>query len=274
MMERNITITITIVILAGLGIIFIISGTNMEELSDTNAVTKDESIGIISWSADILPKVQHEEIILSGVAEGFEIWEKNNPTLDFDMVSGPADIVVKWEIEPSPHKVGMAQYTTNSIEGTITIHLGRYDCNGNYIQWGKDAVTNTTMHEIGHILQLAHHKDANHLMYGNDMLTQEVFDDLGYYIPDMIGKQDYLVGEKHLRDEIDRLTEQISEYTKEYADIIEQGDLAINDYEIGRLPTDSDYFDMKIIPIVDQYNALVYEYNGLVSIVRCFYNES
>lgn len=275
-MNRKIIVVIAVAVFFGASVILagLDPNTGQVQVPKSGTVLIDGNQVPITWSVDVLPEVQYKEMVLLGVAKGFEIWEQKNPTLGFERVEGPADIKVLWETEPSPHKVGAASYTVGSIEGTITIHLGNNDCNGSYVQWDMDAIANTTMHEIGHILQLGHHTDESHLMYGDDRFARSNFDDLGYAIPDNLGPQDYLVGERSIREDIDELSIRLAVLDKDYTSTIESRGMTVEDYESGRASTSSGNFDMNITQIIDEYNRLVYEYNSLVEVVHCLYNES
>ena len=226
----------------------------------------------ITWSIAGLPEVQYKEMAASSVARGFEIWEQKNPSLDFEAVEGPADIEVRWEVEPAAEHVGLAEYTEGLIDGTITIYLGDYDCNGNYVQWGQDAITDTTMHEVGHILGLGHHADESHLMYGIDDDLQINFQTLGYDIPDTLGN--YFVGEKAIQDKIVTLGVRLADLDGQYTAIIESRGMTVEDYESGRVSISSKNFERSINPVIDEYNRLVEEYNTLVDDVHCYHNKS
>ena len=108
-------------------------------VTTTEPAIKEGGPRLITWSMAALPDIADKELVVSGVARGFKIWEQHNRSLDFEQIDGAADIKVQWEVEPSPHHVGLAEYAY-LYSGTITIHLGDYDCNGRYVQWNEDAI--------------------------------------------------------------------------------------------------------------------------------------
>lgn len=237
----------------------------------TDIAEAPDSPRLITWSMAALPKVQHQELAASGVAEGFETWERLNTGLDFERVDGRADIGVEWEVEPSPHHVGLAEYAY-LYRGTITVHLGDYDCNGRYVQWSQGAVKDTAMHEIGHILGLGHVTDEAHLMYGDGFMPDEP-QALSYVLPEP-GEAGYFVGEELLHDRLDELDAELAELDARYAGTIERWGLTVEQYESGNYDISSSRFSREITPVIDEYNVVVDEYNAAVDAVNCYRPES
>lgn len=245
-----------------------------QEVSDNARLlftgVSEDSPRLITWNVSALPQVQYKEMVVSGVTEGFEAWERLNPELDFERIEGNADIDIEWEVEPAPYHVGLAEYTY-LYSGTITIHLGDYDCKGRYNQWDQAAITNITMHEIGHILGLEHVSDQSHLMYGDVRSAPEDFQTLGYNVPDSL--ENHFVGEAQVHDDIEVLEARLAGLDKEYTEIIKSRGMAVEDYESGRAPISSRSFDGSIAPVIDEYNKAVYEYNILVDTLNCYYKQ-
>ncbi len=260
--------------------------TDPQDSRDSGTGAAVDSPGTITWDATALPEIQYKEVVISGVEEGFEAWEQENEALDFERSDGSADINIRWETEPALDHVGLAE-STGRNRGTITIHLGDYDCNGRYVQWGKDAIAETTMHEIGHMLGLEHHSDEGHLMYGDDEFVQDDFQTLGYNIPGS-SETAYFVGEGPLRDRLGDLDAamapleaRLSAVDAEYVGTIEQWGMTRGEYESGEYSPSSVRFNSTMAPVVDEYNRLVSkldpmvnEYNDLSDAVNCYWHGS
>ncbi len=207
--------------------------------------------------------------VYQAIERGFEMWENKNENIKFEMTgSQQADILVYLEMMPSPNHIGLASYT-KMYEGVIAIHIGDFDCNKSYVEWDSDQLTNTTMHEVGHILGLEHHPDEEHLMYGDDASTKVEFDSRGYNIPESLNNGLY-EGQTELSDMIDVLDIKIAKLDVE----LEQLDVELTDtltiFGISRVHYDSnstvpEHVYNAIIPIINEQNDVIYEYNDVVN---------
>lgn len=139
---------------------------------------------VITW--DILippgPGPQNELRVIYAIERAFEIWEEYNPELNFERdQEGIPDILVQWELEPTYFGGSYAGVVVDvgDYNGKIYLVLG-YFCEGIYVERSTNSLINTMMHEIGHIIGLAHSSDKKHLMYG---YNDEEFDEKGFNIP-------------------------------------------------------------------------------------------
>ena len=91
--------------------------------------------------APVIP--ENKDRVVAAIQRGFEIWEMQNEQLDFERGDGSkSDILVYWDMNPSPSHIGLAFYSS-LYSGVIAVHMGDFDCNGEYIEWDSDSLTNT-----------------------------------------------------------------------------------------------------------------------------------
>ena len=223
---------------------------------------------VITWTIISAPGPHDESRVISAIERGFEIWEEHNPELSFNQISEGGDILIHWKIEPNPNSLGSA-LETRQFKGIITLQIGNYNCEGTYVEYHSDSLTDTTMHEIGHILGLEHHIDPEHLMYGIDEFTQDPFDTLGYSIPEGLPNDGYFVGEILLRDRLDKLAQELDVLAQEL-DVLAQErnelDQKMNDILDRVGITQEEYFSIGgPVDIVDAINPLVNKYNQSVN---------
>ena len=200
------------------------------------------------------------------VQKGFDIWESMNPNYDFVRSFEDPDIEVYWDMIPSDEHLGLAHYS-RIYSGTITINVGGFDCNDVYIEIDHDSITDTTMHEIGHLIGLDHTLDESHLMYGLDGVSPSYFDERNLIIPE--GEDHKMAGQKKLESRQDDLDSEMNKIDSKLNEIDDVIDSMLDRYGMSRLELERDntihdpiLYD-KIIPLFDRYNDYVERYNSL-----------
>lgn len=245
-----------------------------------------ESGRIITFAMDGNPSVADKNLVLEGVADGFEKWDRLNKNLVFEFVpegdDNSADIMVSWWQVPKPDRAGQATYS-QPFSGQIHISLGDYDCNGSYVQRSKNAIMGIAMHEIGHILGAGHTLNESHLMYGNvPPYTQDNFESFGFIFPkDTDG---YYVGYDALEKEYDLYADEIEQLKHDrqvpqdrYDQLKEQYDQYPRvapdrgTYEEAKKVYDRLNTATRILnDMVKEYNDLVNIQNTIVSEMTCY----
>ena len=146
---------------------------------------------IVSYSVDALPPVDDPALVRTALEDGIDAWELANPGLVFAESDDP-EVVIRWELEPGPAWIGQADcdYITAIISCELTISVGGTSCSGRYEQAYPWALTNTIMHEIGHVLDIGHTSDESHLMHGDDNPPpSDPLDLMGFNVPDALESQ-------------------------------------------------------------------------------------
>ena len=157
----------------------------------------------------------------SALASAFDIWQQLNPDkISFTETTSlaDADIIVHWDVKSSSaEQSGQAIYTKiigqpdadnkYSDGGIITIHAGGYDCTNTYRHFEYNAIRNTALHEIGHILRLEHVNDEHHLMYSADdgVPLAEFKNTNGLEIPPRHPHHNYYEGARQIESDLHKL---------------------------------------------------------------------
>lgn len=161
------------------------SPSDIKKTVETNHINNKKIL--ITYSVDDLLELENADIPIEALNTAINIWERKN-NLKFIESDNDPNIIIEWSYRLSDTHLGVAScyefIHITQIDCTLTISLGKYDCENSFIQTDVDSVTNTIMHEIGHSLGLSHISDKSHLMYDIDGSNQ--IDTLGYYIPDRL----------------------------------------------------------------------------------------
>ena len=89
-------------------------------------------------------------------------------------------------------------------------------------------------------------------MYSYGIQTDEIFYDLGYRIPQKLQTETYTIGELKIIEDIDSAHGRIEKALKGFG-------LTIDEYfEDGKRSNDPN-FDNTLIPLIEEYNALIEE---------------
>ena len=150
-------------------------------LSTAHPLLRDVEPQVITYSIYGI-NTEDEKHVFTAVETAFTSWEHVNPELAFEYGDGGMMII-------------FTEYLGDAVSGTAMCPFWSNSENGCIILVSHDAITfehhltNTIMHETGHVLGLGHIDNTNHLMigplhwwlHGNDM----EFDSGGYIIPKM-----------------------------------------------------------------------------------------
>ncbi len=254
---------------------------NLQQLS--NVITSDDH-KIIHYSFGDVPDVPDKQIPIKALKKAIQVWEQNNPNLEF-MESENSNIEIRWQKYASSTHTGLA--TCNSVLFGILKHcildisVGSKDCNSNFIQNDENMVVNILMHEMGHALGLGHTNEENHLMYSTKSIQQPDFDTKGYTIPERleelyVGQKLLLTQESELQLEIESLEKRIireeaqyDEYYKQYEQY-EGRTLSAKEYDKYQPVYEKINAQVeKINDLIDQQNKLIGEINGVLDQLGC-----
>jgi len=253
---------------------------NLQQIS--NAISSNEN-KIIYYSFENVPSLPDKQIPVDALKKAIEMWESNNPNLEF-IQSKNANIEIRWQVYASSTHTGLA--TCNSVLFGILSHcvldisVGDNDCNGNFVQDDENMVTNILMHEIGHALGLGHTSETGHLMYSTES-PQITFDTKGYVIPDRfeelyVGQKALLQQEKEIRAELGSLDVKISREQSQYDEYYKQ-----YEYYEGKTLSPSEYQKAQTIlnkvnseanklnTMIDQQNQLIEQINEIIHQLGC-----
>lgn len=230
-----------------------------QELSDVmlneKIITKNPELSgkilsrnTITYSYEI-PLYADENVVYSAIESAFNTWEMLNPKLNYERVDSDGDIQLQFDKNVLDDILGYAMlYCYNDC--IIHVSLGAFDCNSKWSHITKDSLRNTMMHEIGHTLGLVHSQDSQNLMYSYGIQTDDDFHDLGYRIPQNLQSETYTIGEVKIIADIDSAHDRIEKALKGFG-------LTVDGYFNGNQRSTDPSFDNKLIPLIDEYNALI-----------------
>ena len=257
-----------------------------ESIGNTNYTIPSDSINlderVISYSVDPIPNVSNKQIIQNVVDDAFTSWEEENENLVFEKTNNLSDIQIKWQTVASHSHAGLATYS-EKFRGVITIGLGKFDCKNNFVQYDRNLLHQTIMHEIGHIMGLEHHPEETHLMYGLEGIDLKNINNFEYNIPEY--HDGFFEGYIQLENNYDILNSKLEDVSGEIEELEKQESVMILEYEktILNLENDIQYIskvslmeqelaqlNYQINSIYDEYNTIVYDMNKIVDEMSCF----
>jgi len=245
-------------------------------------IKTNSNVRIISYNVELIPDVSNRQIIQNALDNALISWEEENNNLEFEQTNIFPDIQIEWQAIASENHAGLATYS-EKFKGAITIGLGKFDCNNDYVQYDGNLLHQTIMHEIGHILGLGHHPEEIHLMYGVDDIDLKSIENFEYVIPKHYDgffegyiqlETDYNI----LNSKLEDLNEKIEELEKQYT-------VMNTEYEIilSKLETNSQYLNQvnsieqeltqlknQINSVINNHNEIVYNMNEIVDKMSCF----
>ncbi|MDH3736614.1 MAG: matrixin family metalloprotease [Nitrosopumilus sp.] len=244
-------------------------------------IKTNSKIRIISYNVEPIPDVSNRQIIQNALDNALISWEEEN-NLVFQQTSIFPDMQIEWQTIASENHAGLATYS-EKYKGVITIGLGKFNCNSEYVQYDGNLLHQTIMHEIGHILGLGHHPEEIHLMYGVDDIDLKSIENFEYVIPKHYDGffEGYIQLETNyniLNSKLEDLNEKIEELEKQYT-------VMNTEYEIilSKLETNSQYLNQvnsieqeltqlnnQINSVINNHNEIVYNMNEIVDQMSCF----
>ena len=244
-------------------------------------IKTNSKIRIISYNVEPIPDVSNRQIIQNALDNALISWEEEN-NLVFQQTSIFPDMQIEWQTIASENHAGLATYS-EKYKGVITIGLGKFNCNSEYVQYDGNLLHQTIMHEIGHILGLGHHPEEIHLMYGVDDIDLKSIENFEHAIPKHYDGffEGYIQLETNyniLNSKLEDLNEKIEELEKQYT-------VMNTEYEIilSKLETNSQYLNQvnsieqeltqlnnQINSVINNHNEIVYNMNEIVDQMSCF----
>jgi len=244
---------------------------------------------LYTYSVNPIPNIPDKTIPVKALIKSISSWEQNNPGIIFIEDEDSPHMTINWKMYGTEIHEGLASciYYNNNNDSPrdciLDISLGNIDCNGNYVQWDVDGLSNTIMHEMGHSFGLDHNRNENHLMYGIESL-QLNYDTLGYDIPTQNDR--FYVGQKEINDEYDILQSKINQLEPEIKKLQSQYDSkysSYSQYEGKTLPPNEYqranmlYDELSLIQnelndSISKSNQLIEQGDIIVEKINCFSN--
>lgn len=231
---------------------------------------------VITYSLDEIPDGLDKTVVLLSVQRAFDAWQKINPGLRF-AEGGIPDVRLKWSMEPGSDWVGLAECTRTPLDTycTVTAAVGGTSCSGEYVQAESNDLTNTLMHEIGHVLGIGHTMDMDHIMFSR-VDPMDPLDEKGYEVPEPLpGAAERAAGVNERIDVIrekleiefegvEELLGEVEELRAEYA-VYEGRQLPQKEYDIAvGIQAELEVARAAYETASEKYNAGVGDLDGLI----------
>ena len=181
-------------------------------------------------SYDHIPDYVDASVVTAALEDAAHAWETDNPSINFEIVQGDADMKIRWS-QWMPNDL-LGKYSSfNTMLGNktvtkheISIRLGQDDCSSNYQQFSHGILKHTIAHEIGHYLGLRHIDDPNNLMYADgflDDMTDDIFSyqRQGYTIPTIAKADHKFIITENLLQQIQQIKNELATAMEERANL-------------------------------------------------------
>ena len=253
-----------------------------EQKSQGEIIFKNPNTRIISYNVDPIPNISNKESVQFAIEEAIASWEKENNNLEFEKTDNFPDIQIEWQTIAVDSHAGLATYS-EKYKGVITVGLGKFDCNDEFVQYDRNLLQQTIMHEVGHILGLGHHPENTHLMYGISGINVKSIDNFEYTIPQY--RDGFFEGYIELESNYNILDSKLEELTQEIERLENQYVVMNEEYEtvLPKLEEDVQYLSQvnlmeqemaqvnyKIYSVIDEHDDIVFEMNKIVDKMSCF----
>ena len=181
-------------------------------------------------SYDHIPDYVDASVVTAALEDAAHAWETDNPSINFEIVQGDADIKIRWsQWMPNDLLGKYSSFNTMLGNKTVTKHeinirLGQDDCSSNYQQFSHGILKHTIAHEIGHYLGLRHIDDPNNLMYADgflDDMTDDIFSyqRQGYTIPTIAKADHKFIITENLLQQIQQIKNELATAMEERANL-------------------------------------------------------
>ena len=224
------------------------------------------------------------------IREAFMAWQDLNPGFEFVRVYSERDSTLSIfasseQDEDVYSELGEYSGFYRHPDAEIYYILGGLDCNDSFRIHSDDTVRDIITHEIGHHLGLGHTTDMNHLMYGDDGTSPELFDGMNYIVPAGRIEANAFAGQADLHGKITLLDSElkvllavIEEKNARYDGMSEEysqyPDVMYDDFvydEANALYYDLLDLQKEINGDVLEYNGMSSEHNDAVDAFNCYY---
>ena len=241
--------------------------TNSVKETDSSLVDELTKPIITPYFIENIPRDADPSLTMDVVHDAFAEWSRLNPDLKFRQVYSDYDseITIGWTKELKLDGINIVGQTEwrellNEDGDTffypyIIVDIAEIDCKQKIVYYSATEIKDTIMHEIGHVYDLEHSSDENHLMYDeNDGVDN--FDTLGLIIPEIMGNENIVfVGTEQKFKEYDRLDAEFENLLRSYG-------MTLKDWE------DSEYINNEILRT--KGNAIIDKQEPLSEYINCF----